>query len=290
MGVLSDRQLERDFVITPPPAREQQGKGVISSGFSSYGVDIRVGHLFRIFTPTHCVEIDPKNFDPRSFDEIDLTPGTHDWRPFAESMRDPVNWHCLHCTRKEPFLEGQERPHVHPDEPCPGLEQPENFVRIPPNSFALAESVEWFEVPRDCLGIIIGKSSYARCGLIVNCTPMEPEWTGKLTIELSNTTPLPLRVYAGEGIAQVYLLRTDGRREALENAIHSLLVSKKLTREEIDNRLTEDLLKAPCRVSYKDRRGRYDGQQGIVLPFVQTPEGTDNDNGDDLSAGEEISP
>jgi dCTP deaminase len=113
-----------------------------------------------------------------------------------------------------------------------------DFCVIPPNSFALAETVETFEIPRDVLAICLGKSTYARCGLIVNVTPLEPEWRGKVTIEISNTTPLPAKVYANEGIAQILFLRAD----------------------------------AVCRVSYADKRGKYQDQKGLTLPFVVTPE------------------
>jgi dCTP deaminase len=102
---------------------------------------------------------------------------------------------------------------------------------IPPNSFVLARSVEYFRVPRDVLVICLGKSTYARCGLIVNVTPLEPEWEGHITIEISNTTPLPAKVYANEGIAQVIFLQSD----------------------------------SACEVSYKDKRGKYQGQTGVTL-------------------------
>ncbi|HLN26397.1 MAG TPA: dCTP deaminase [Gemmataceae bacterium] len=105
---------------------------------------------------------------------------------------------------------------------------------IPPNSFALAETVEYLEIPRDVIAICVGKSTYARCGIIVNVTPLEPEWRGRITIEISNTTPLPAKIYAGEGIAQILFLRTD----------------------------------APCRTSYADKQGKYQDQQGLTLPFV----------------------
>lgn len=103
---------------------------------------------------------------------------------------------------------------------------------IPPNSFALARTVEYFRIPRNVLTICLGKSTYARCGIIVNVTPLEPEWEGHVTLEFSNTTPLPARIYANEGVAQMIFLESD---EA-------------------------------CAVSYRDRDGKYQGQQGVTLP------------------------
>ena len=108
------------------------------------------------------------------------------------------------------------------------------FCIIPPNSFALARSVEYFRVPRNVLGAVLGKSTYARCGIVTNFTPLEPGWEGYITIEISNTTPLPARIYANEGIAQVLFFEGD----------------------------------EPCEVSYADKKGKYQGQQGIVLPRV----------------------
>ena len=105
---------------------------------------------------------------------------------------------------------------------------------IPPNSFALGRSVEYFKIPRNVLTICVGKSTYARCGIITNVTPFEPEWEGYVTLEISNTTPLPAKIYANEGIAQVLFFELD---EA-------------------------------CETSYADRQGKYQGQQGIVLPTV----------------------
>jgi dCTP deaminase len=109
-----------------------------------------------------------------------------------------------------------------------------DFCLIPPNSFALAETIEHFEIPRDIIAICLGKSTYARCGIIVNVTPLEPEWRGRITIEISNTTPLPAKIYAGEGIAQILFLRTD----------------------------------AVCQSSYADKKGKYQDQKGLTLPFV----------------------
>jgi dCTP deaminase len=107
---------------------------------------------------------------------------------------------------------------------------------IPPNSFALARTVEYFRIPRNVLTICLGKSTYARCGIIVNVTPFEPEWEGYVTLEFSNTTPLPARVYANEGVAQVIFF------EAAPDDV--------------------------CQTSYKDRGGKYQGQQGVTLPKI----------------------
>lgn len=179
-GVLPDWQIERDVKIEPI-ARGEGRRGVISYGISSYGYDVRVGRKFKVFTNARCAVVDPKNFDPSSFVDIEGDA-------------------CL----------------------------------IPPNSFALAETVEYLEIPRDVIGICVGKSTYARCGIIVNVTPLEPEWRGRITIEISNTTPLPAKIYAGEGIAQILFLRAD----------------------------------ALCRTSYADRQGKYQDQEGLTLPFV----------------------
>jgi dCTP deaminase len=105
-------------------------------------------------------------------------------------------------------------------------------VLVPPNSFALARSVEYFKIPRDILTICVGKSTYARCGIIVNVTPFEPEWEGFVTLEISNTTPLPAKIYANEGLCQILFFQGD----------------------------------EPCETSYKDKAGKYQKQQGIVLP------------------------
>ena len=105
---------------------------------------------------------------------------------------------------------------------------------IPPNSFALARTVEYFKIPRNVLTICVGKSTYARCGIIVNVTPLEPEWEGHVTLEFSNTTNLPAKIYANEGIAQMLFLESD----------------------EI------------CETSYADRKGKYQGQKGVTLPVT----------------------
>jgi dCTP deaminase len=183
VGIMPDWQIKRDIKIEPF-AEAASRTGVISFGVSSYGYDVRVGRRFKVFTNARCAVVDPKNFDPASFVDMEAD-------------------YCL----------------------------------IPPNSFALAETVEYLEIPRDVIAICVGKSTYARCGIIVNVTPLEPEWRGRITIEISNTTPLPAKIYAGEGIAQILFLRTD----------------------------------APCRTSYADKQGKYQDQKGLTLPFVPGP-------------------
>jgi dCTP deaminase len=108
----------------------------------------------------------------------------------------------------------------------------EDYCIIPPNSFALARTVEYFRIPRDVLVICLGKSTYARCGIIVNVTPLEPEWEGHVTLEFSNTTPLPAKIYANEGVAQMLFYQSDEQ----------------------------------CEVTYKDRGGKYMGQTGVTPP------------------------
>jgi dCTP deaminase len=103
---------------------------------------------------------------------------------------------------------------------------------VPPNSFALARSVEYFRIPRDVVTVCVGKSTYARCGIITNVTPFEPEWEGFVTLEISNTTPLPAKIYANEGLCQILFFQSD----------------------------------EVCETSYKDRKGKYQAQKGIVLP------------------------
>lgn len=118
------------------------------------------------------------------------------------------------------------------------VERKTDVCIIPPNSFALARTVEYFRIPRDTLVICLGKSTYARCGIIVNVTPLEPEWEGHVTLEFSNTTPLPAKIYANEGACQFLFLRGEDA----------------------------------CDISYADRGGKYQGQRGVTLPrIIQTP-------------------
>lgn len=182
MGLKPDhwiRKMVEEQDMIEPFSPNQVRNGVISYGVSSYGYDIRVADVYKIFTNVHSAVVDPKEFDPQSM--VDFTGDI-----------------CV----------------------------------IPPNSFALARSVEYFRIPRDVLTICLGKSTYARCGIIVNVTPFEPEWEGFVTLEISNTTPLPARIYSHEGIAQVLFFQAD---------------------EE-------------CELSYADKKGKYQKQNSIVLP------------------------
>jgi dCTP deaminase len=189
MPVLCDTQI-RELIGIEPFADSQKRPGRISYGVSSYGYDVRVGTLFKVFTPVsrtgQIAVVDPKKFDDDCFVTVDAN----------QTGKD--------------------------------------HVIIPPNSFALCETVETFSIPRDVLVICVGKSTYARCGIIVNVTPLEPEWRGKITIEISNTTPLPAKIYANEGIAQLIFLKAD----------------------------------RVCAVSYADKHGKYQDQTGLVLPKV----------------------
>ena len=172
---------EPQLVRHVPSEITRNMRPVVSFGLSSYGYDIRCAREFKVFTNINSTIVDPKNFDPRNFVEIEAD-------------------ECI----------------------------------IPPNSFALARTVEYFRIPRDVLTVCLGKSTYARCGIIVNVTPFEPEWEGYVTLEFSNTTPLPAKIYAGEGCAQVLFFQSDEQ----------------------------------CETSYKDRGGKYQGQIGVTLPKV----------------------
>ena len=191
MGVLCDTQI-RELINIEPFEDNVKRPGKVSYGVSSYGYDVRVGSVFKIFTNVtphgDTAVIDPKKFTENYFVTVDT----------------------------EASGGGKD------------------YVVIPPNSFALAETVEVFSVPRDTLVICVGKSTYARCGIIVNVTPLEPEWRGKVTLEISNTTPLPAKVYANEGIAQMIFLKGD----------------------------------RTCAVSYADKGGKYQDQVGLTLPKV----------------------
>lgn len=195
MPVLCDTQI-RELIPIEPFAEAQRRPGKISYGVSSYGYDVRVGSRFKIFTPV-----------PRSGGIAIVDP-----KKFSDDFMVEIDVNDIRSETGGPV----------------------DHVIIPPNSFALCETVEAFRIPRDVLVLCVGKSTYARCGLIVNVTPLEPEWRGKVTIEISNTTPLPAKVYANEGIAQFIFLKAD----------------------------------RVCAVSYADKAGKYQDQGGLTLPKV----------------------
>jgi dCTP deaminase len=228
MGVLPDWMIQEANIITPfEPQAERLG--VISYGCSSYGYDIRVGHRFKVFTNAHCSVMDPKAVDQRAFVEVDLTPKEHRW----------VKNHAAKTNNREPIMvcELCEMPWRKNAENCLCSDnlQPDDHILIPPNSYVLAESLETFNVPRDVIGMCVGKSTLARVGLIVNLTPLEPGWKGKLTIEISNSAPIPCKLYAGEGVAQVLFFKGE----------------------------------AECKVSYADKKGKYQGQGGMQTSIVR---------------------
>ena len=202
MGLKPDhwiRKMALEQRMIEPFVDGQVRDGVISYGLSSYGYDIRVADEFKIFQP---------EIAAAKLSDVQCAYVAAESRSGESSVVDPKQFDAAS------FVDFR-------GEVC----------IIPPNSFALGRTVEYFRVPRNVLTICVGKSSYARCGIIVNVTPFEPEWEGYVTLEISNTTPLPAKIYAGEGIAQVLFLEAD---------------------EE-------------CDVSYADRKGKYQCQQSIVL-------------------------
>ena len=192
MTVKSDRwirQMAEEHKLidpfNPTLVREVEGRRIISAGASSYGYDMRLADDgFRVFSPIHGREIDPKRFD-------------------EESLVEP---------------------------PLRTTEDGSRYYLMPPHSYALGVTVETFRMPRNVTGICMGKSTYARAGLLVNTTPLEAGWHGRLVIELGNLADLPIRVYVGEGIGQVLFFQSDD----------------------------------DCDVSYQDRGGKYQGQTGLT--------------------------
>lgn len=256
MGVLPDWILKRDVKIEPMEEGIPR-PGKISFGVGSYGVDLRIGYKFYVFTPARCAVVDPKNFDKNAFVEVDITPG-HRWQD---------NGLCSECGLSKDRWAATSLGDTHP-----GCVQPDH-VLIPPNSFVLGETVETVEIPRDCIGIVVGKSTYARCGIGLVCTPIEPEWRGKIVIEIANHTPLPAKVYAGEGIGQLMVFRSDGYREAIIEALQREVLNPHpgSTSQSAGVRFKRKLAESACEKSYADKKaggGRYQNQTGITLPKV----------------------
>jgi len=235
VGLLPDWMIERDVKIVPF-SPQQHRPGVLSYGVSSYGYDVRASYEWKVFSNMNGAVIDPKNFDPKAFWEVKRREPSreHSWkgRQNFES--------CEFCGvyKDNPYANSEETNKGHGVWPQVCYNKQVELcepVLIPPNSFALTESLEYLEIPRDVLVVVVGKSTLARCGLIVNVTPLEPEWRGRVTMEISNTTTMPARVYPGEGIAQFLFFRAA----------------------------------APCQTSYADKKGKYQDQTGgVTLPKV----------------------
>jgi dCTP deaminase len=200
------KDMAKKGMITPFAENQVKG-GVISYGVGSYGYDMRMSDEFKIFTPLE--------MKARPFRQLGIkTKFKHFLTGFTDkntSIVDPKKFD----SRSFVDFKG-------------------DVCIIPPNSFALATSLEYFKIPRETIVICLGKSTYARCGIVINVTPLEPEWEGHVTIEISNTTPLPAKIYANEGIAQIIFLGADEL----------------------------------CTISYADKTGKYQAQKGITLPKI----------------------
>jgi len=304
MGILADHQIKDHPGLKIEPFHEGlNAESIISFGLSSYGYDIRLGYFFKVFTPTFTAVVDPKAFSDKTFIERDLRLRGHTWAPDRKykTLRDDIHWHCVHCqVGGGPFkLADKPTEQFNPnptttriDSPCPALEQPEQYLLIPPNSFVLGVSLEHIEVPRDVLAINLQKSTYARCGINTHATILEPEWRGYITLEISNTSSLPAKVYPGEGILQLIFLRTDGHNEAVLNTVRRLCGQEAQSDQRIHGRpsaasllaaaetlLHHELSRGTCRVSYADRKGRYQDQGSTpVTPFVARSQGVTDEH------------
>ncbi len=289
MGLKSDHWIRRmavEHLMIEPFVDGQVRDGVISYGLSSYGYDIRVADEFKIFQPeitanklsdVQCAyvagvldaqgQIGYEASTPQERQSLALVITSQD-RSMLEGLRTVIGagwlresdngrgelivnkaadvryilsqaWTYLThrrdaASRALAELKSNKSIVVDPKnfDAASFVDFKGEVCVIPPNSFALGRTVEYFRIPRNTLTICVGKSSYARCGIIVNVTPFEPEWEGYVTLEISNTTPLPAKIYADEGIAQVLFFEGD---------------------EE-------------CETSYADKKGKYQGQQSIILP------------------------
>jgi dCTP deaminase len=267
MGILPDWMIQRDVKIDPLVVYNKvEQKGRISYGLSGYGYDARISENFSVFSPINSTEIDPKNFDPKALVKPEIHSDkkmiSHSWKVIRPSnMRQPALSSCEFC--------GTETTTPESTVYCYNESWDKGFIRIPPHSFVLGETVETFTIPRDVLCLVVGKSTYARCGLIINVTPGEPEWTGKWTIEMSNTTDLPVRVYVNEGIMQCVFVRTDGLREANSFALVRMLEElgrNSTTMCSIQDNFVKAVSEAECKVSYADKKGKYQSQTGLTLP------------------------
>lgn len=188
-------------------------KGVVSYGLTSSGYDLRVGGRFKVFTNALCETVSPENLKPECFLNVDLT--GHQWFNVQETGRwsaetgkpvNPPKVKCMGCGADYDTRDGRMKC-VRAKDDVPDI------IKIPPNSFALAETVELLHIPRNINCLCLGKSTYARCGIIMNFTPFEPGWRGVVTVEISNSTPLPVAIKAYQGIGQAQFTLTIGKPE-----------------------------------------------------------------------------
>lgn len=216
----------REFItITDFVDYDESPPGTVSYGLTSAGYDIRVGGNFKVFTNARCETVSPKKISRDSYIDFDLT--GHDWQEIGHSL----GWKkCRGC---ECMTSDMPKARFRCANPKPDTV---NTIKIPPNCFALAETVEVLYIPRNVVCWCIGKSTYARCGINMNFTPFEPGWFGVVTVEIINATPLPVEIYAWEGIGQAEFFLMAGRPER----------------------------------AYGDKKNaKYQGQTGLTLPFVK---------------------
>lgn len=222
-GVLPDWCIRELVTIDGFVDYDQCPPGTISYGLTSAGYDIRVGHQFKVFTNARCATVDPKKMKSAVFKHFDLT--GHEW----VDSGDPHKQFCHRCKakRSDPAAARLK---------CTDPKKVRNYIKIPPNSFALAETIETLYIPKNVVCWCIGKSTYARCGINMNFTPFEPGWWGVVTVEIINATPLPVKIYAGEGIGQAEFFLMAGTPQK----------------------------------SYADKKNaKYQGQTGLTLPTVK---------------------
>jgi dCTP deaminase len=205
-GDLPDWAIRHFISIDPFVDYGEHNKDVaVSYGLTSAGYDLRVGYKFKVFTNAYCGRVSPKHLTPDCFVEHDLG---HCWMYGVNGYCGAT---CISCLKQIPYQVGDKVPEeVSNNERC--LTKPDH-IQIPPNCFALAESIERVWIPRNVNCICTGKSTYARCGINLNFTPFEPGWWGIVTVEIINATPLPCEILAGQGIAQAQFKWLAGHPE-----------------------------------------------------------------------------
>lgn len=211
-GLLPDWAIRQFVTIEGFVDYDDCPDGVVSYGLTSAGYDIRVGGRFKVFTNANVETVSPKNIPDDAFVGRDLT--GHNWHTRAEDRPRGVKV-CTQCGAESWMERGRVRcrPDVPPRDVVIHPDGVKTSIKIPPNSFALAETVEVLHIPRNVSVLCLGKSTYARCGIIMNFTPFEPGWFGVVTVEITNSTPLPVEIFAYQGIGQAQYSLTFGNPE-----------------------------------------------------------------------------